>query len=167
MCPVPDAVAQHVDGATLVNLTLQPGQELAPRWTVLGQPQRFRNLRLGGSQEGGELNQVQAVLAVVVMEASAAPAHAAVARRRYRRGPRHERLAGMPGQRRTDEAFEPPFGGVGGHASTSSAVESSSSSAARGSTLGSAAAASRTSSLPVTTSAIKRVRYSRMKSLSR
>ncbi|HIF12283.1 MAG TPA: hypothetical protein EYQ82_04600 [Dehalococcoidia bacterium] len=84
----------------------------------------------------------------------------------------------MTGQDGTDQPFESTFGGVGGHTSTSSArasrssvssKSSSTSSTSSGSSVssGSWAAASRTSSLPVTTSAIRRVRYSLSSSTSR
>ncbi len=51
----------------LADLALQPGQELAPRRAVLVQGQRLGRLGLGGAQEGGELDQIDAVLAVVVV----------------------------------------------------------------------------------------------------
>ena len=42
-----DPVAQHVDGAALDDLALQPGQERTPRRTVLGERERLRGLGLG------------------------------------------------------------------------------------------------------------------------
>ena len=68
-----DSVAQHVDGATLGDLALQPGQERAPRGAAVGQRQRVDGLRLGVAQERRELHQVDAVLAVVVVEVATAP----------------------------------------------------------------------------------------------
>ena len=56
--PVFDSLAEHVDGPAFRDLSLQPGQELAPRRTVLVQIQRSRRLGLGGVEEGGELGQV-------------------------------------------------------------------------------------------------------------
>ena len=115
--PVLDAVAQHVDHAALRNLPLQPRQELAPRRAVLGQVQRGGRLGLGDLQEDGELHQVDAVLAVVVVPITQQPARAAVERGRCtdraRRGPargRPHRLAGHGGD---DQAFEAFFAGVG------------------------------------------------------
>ncbi len=52
VCAVPHAVAQHVDGATLGDLALQPGQELALRRTVRVQSQRVGSFRLGVAQIG-------------------------------------------------------------------------------------------------------------------
>ena len=65
--PVLDAAAQHVDGAALGDLSLQPGEELAPGGAVLGERQRFGGLGPGRAQEGRELGEVDAVLAVVVV----------------------------------------------------------------------------------------------------
>ena len=65
--PVLDAVAQHVDGAALADLALQAGQELAPCRAVLAEVERLGRLGLRLPQEGGELRQVHAVLAVVVL----------------------------------------------------------------------------------------------------
>ena len=79
-----DPVTQHVNGAALANLPLQPSQERAPSRTVLGQRQRVGSLRLRVPQERRELYQVDTVLPVVVVEVPTAPAHAAVARRRIR-----------------------------------------------------------------------------------
>ena len=110
-----EAVAQHVDSAALGNLALEPGQEFAPCRAVLGQPQRCRGLGLGGTQEGRELDQIDAVFPVVVVEVAAAPAHTAVAGGWFGHCARGGRLAGMAGQRGADEAFETAFGGVGGH----------------------------------------------------
>ena len=79
MRAVPEAVAQHVDGAALRDFALQPRQELAPRRTVLVQRQRFGGVRLGGLQECRELDPIDTELAVVVVGIAAAPARAAVA----------------------------------------------------------------------------------------
>ena len=46
--PVPDAIAQHVDGPSLGGLSLQTGQELAPRRAVLAEVQRLCGDGLGG-----------------------------------------------------------------------------------------------------------------------
>ena len=62
-----DAVAQHVDGAAPGDLALQAGQELAPGRPVLVEGEGLGHLGLGLAQEGRELGQVQAVLAVVVL----------------------------------------------------------------------------------------------------
>ena len=108
------AVAQHVDGAALGDLALEPRQELAPRRAVLVQRERFGGLRLRVVQEGGELDAIDAELAVVVVGISAAPADAAVGGACLRNLALLRRIAGMAGQGRADEPFEAAFGGVGG-----------------------------------------------------
>ena len=116
---VADAVAQHVDGAALADLTLKPGQEAAARGTGLGQIERLRRFGLGRAQEGGELGQVDAVFAVVVVEVAAAPSGPGVGSGRLAHGGTRRRVAGMAGQRRADEALEAAFGDVGcGHAAS-------------------------------------------------
>ncbi len=121
MRAVPDAVAQHIDRTALRDLALQPGQELPPRRTVVFERQRFGGLRLRGTQEGGELDAVDAELPVEVAGIAGAPAHAAVAGARLTHTPRLRRVAGMAGQRRADEAFKAVFGSVGGHHPSQSA----------------------------------------------
>ena len=120
MGAVPDAVAQHVDGAALGNLSLQPREKLAPRRSVLGERERFGRLGLGCAQEGRELGEVNAVLTVVVVRIAAGPAHAAVTGGRLRHGAARRGLAGMTAQCGADEAFEAALGRVGRHASISS-----------------------------------------------
>ena len=115
MRPVPDAAAQHVDGAAPGDLSLQPGEELAPGGAILGERQRFGGLGPGRTQEGRELGEVDAVLAVVVVGVPAAPADAAIAGGRLRHRTGRGRVAGAAGQRGADEPFEAAFAGVGGH----------------------------------------------------
>lgn len=52
--------------AAFADLALQPHQELAPRRAVLAEVERVAHLRMRLAQEGRELRQVHAVLAVVV-----------------------------------------------------------------------------------------------------
>ena len=113
MRPVLDASAKHVDGPSLRDLSLQTGQEPAPRRTVLPQVQRFRGIGLGGMEECGELGQVNAVPPVVVPRISAYPAHA-VAGRPLADRVRLRRIAGSARQRLADEALQPLLAGVGG-----------------------------------------------------
>ena len=101
-----DAVAQHVDGATLGDLALEPGQKLAPRGAVLVQRRGLGDLRLGGVQEGGELDAIDAVLAVVVVGTAAGPADPAVSGPRLSNLALLGRIAGMAGQGRADEALK-------------------------------------------------------------
>ena len=79
MCAMGHALAQHVDNTPLRYLPLQPREESAPGRTVLDQGQGVGNLRLGRAHEGGELDQINTILAVVVEIAAARPANAAVA----------------------------------------------------------------------------------------
>ena len=115
MRPVLDAIAEHVDGPALGDFPLQPGQEDTPRRAVLAQVKGTpRCPGLGIVEEGGELRQVYAVLAVVVLRVAAYPSGAVGGRPlACHAGPR--RAAGGPRQRRADEALEALLGGVGGH----------------------------------------------------
>ena len=82
MRPVLDPVAQHVDHAALGDLALQAGQELAPRRAVLAEVERLCDFRLRRLEEGAELGQIHAVLAIVVLGVSVKPARTPVGRRR-------------------------------------------------------------------------------------
>ena len=112
--PVPDAVAQHVDGAALADLPLEPGQEPAARGAGLGQIEGLRCFGLGRVEKGGELSEIDAVFAVVVVEVAAGPTDSAVAGRGLARGGSRKGVAGMAGQGCADEALEAALGGVGG-----------------------------------------------------
>ena len=110
-----DALAQHVNGAAPGYLTLQAGQESAPRGAVLVQTKRVCGLGLGSSEEYEELGEVQAELPIVALWLSAYPtcsiacwslAHHAALRR----------VAGRARQRFADEALQSLLAGVGGHA---------------------------------------------------
>ena len=73
-----DAVAKHVDSSALGYLTLQTGQEPAPCRAVLAQGDRVGRRGLSLFEEGRKLNQVHAVLAVVVLRVTAYPADTVV-----------------------------------------------------------------------------------------
>ena len=181
--PVLDAVAQHVDDAALADLALQAGQELAPRRAVLVEVERLGRLGLGGLQEGAELRQVDAVLAVVVLGLAADPAGRRRSPAARARSPALRRVAGrgrsapcrsgVRGPSRWCRSFmlRPPRGRRRGRRPRPRRLRSASpprrAAPAPRASSGSRAAASRTSSLPVTTSAIRRVRYSRRRSISR
>ncbi len=107
-----DAVAQHVDGAALADLTLQARQELAPRRAVLAEIERLGHLELRLQQEPGELSQVHAVLAVVVVGIAAHPADA-VNGRPLAQISRLQRVAGVARQRRADQPLQTLFRGIG------------------------------------------------------
>ena len=112
---VPDAVSEDVDGAAFGDLALQPGKEPAASGAVFGQSQGRGGFGLGGVQEGAELNQVDAVLTVVVAVVAAGPAYAAVPGGRVADGAIGRRVAGIAGQALTDQAFEAAFGCVRSH----------------------------------------------------
>ncbi len=114
--PVLEPVAQHVDRAALGDLALEPRQELAPRGPVLAEVERLGDLGLRLAQEGRELGEVDAIIAVVVVRIAADPAPAVGGRplaHGVARG--SARIAGRAGQRRADQPLEAAFGGVGGH----------------------------------------------------
>ena len=113
--PVLDPVTQHLDRAALDDLALQPGQERAPRRTVLRERQGLGGLRLGVTQERRELHLIDAVLAVKVVEVAAAPPDSAVTTWWFGHRARDGRIARMPGQSRADQSFQPALGGVCGH----------------------------------------------------
>ena len=98
-----------------VVVDLEPGQELAPRWAVLVRCQRVGVVRLGGVQEGGELNAIDAELTVVIVGSGIAPADATVRKARLCHVAFLGRLAWMAGQRRADKAFETMLRGVSSH----------------------------------------------------
>ena len=80
----------------------------------MAEVKRLDNVGLCIAQEGRELCQVYAVLAVVVVRVAADPACAVggwwlVDHARLRR------ITRMTGQRRADQMFKAAFGGVGGH----------------------------------------------------
>ena len=79
MRAMPDPVAEHVDGAALRDLALEPRKELAPHWSVRVQRQNLGGLRLRGTQERRELRPIDAILAVIVVMAAGTPALTAVA----------------------------------------------------------------------------------------
>ena len=103
-------VAEDLKG--LGNLSLEPGEELAPRRTILGERQRFGGLGLRCAKESGEMNEIDAMLAVVVVGIATNPAHTPVRGERLRNGTARSRLAGMTAQRCADQAFKALFAGV-------------------------------------------------------
>ena len=75
-----EAAAQHFDGAAFGDLALKTRQEAPPGRAVFIQRQGVCGFRLGGPQEGAELHDIDAILAVVIMRVAAAPTHAVVSR---------------------------------------------------------------------------------------
>src|SRR5258708_7791387 len=157
---------QHVDDAALANLGRQPGEELeAVHFLgVVGHGPVLVGLGLGHPEKGEELGHIEGMGAVVVLGAAGEVANARGARCLCH-GAGSDGEAIYTGHVAHDERFEALLAGVGGHTTASSSavsgsmIESVSSSGVLGAaSSGSRIAASRTSSLPVTTSATRRVR---------
>ena len=73
-----DAVAEDGDGAVFGDLALEAGEELVAGGTVFVEAEGGGGVGLGGVEEGAELDEVDAVLAVVVVMVAGGPAYAAV-----------------------------------------------------------------------------------------
>jgi hypothetical protein len=114
--PVLDPMAQHGNGPALRNLSLQPSKKLAAHRAVLVELEGRGRLRLRFAEEGRELGEVDAVLAVVVLGCPAVPTDAvgrgSLAYRSCRVRPGITRRAG---QRRADQPLEAALAGVGRH----------------------------------------------------
>ena len=106
---VPDALAQHVDGASLRDLALQPGYKLAHASAVLVERQRDGGHRLRNVEERGELELVDAELAVVVARTAGAPVDAAIGGLSLLNLADLRWIAGMAGQHRAALVFEAAF----------------------------------------------------------
>ena len=107
--------SQDVDGAAPGYFTLQPCQELLPGRSVFVKGKGGNGVGLGFAQERGELHQINAILAVVIVVIASTPADAAVARRRLADSSRSGRLARVSRQRGADKAFQSCFSRVGSH----------------------------------------------------
>ena len=83
---VPDAVAEDVDRAAFGDLALEASKEPAAVGTVFGQSQGRGGFGLGGVQKRSELDEVDAVLTVVVVVVASGPADATVASRWFANG---------------------------------------------------------------------------------
>src|SRR5689334_9535181 len=100
-------MTQHVDGAALGDLALQSREELAARRAVLAECECLGRLRLRFQQERGELGQVDAVLAVVVLRPATDPAGAVGCRPLVRDASRYRaRITWRAGKRRADQPLE-------------------------------------------------------------
>ena len=110
-----DPVAQDIDGAALADLALEAGEKLAACGAVFVEADSGSGVRLGGVEEGAELDQVDAVLAVVVVMVAGGPADAAVRGRTFPDGAAGRGIARVAGQGLADEPFEAAFGEVGRH----------------------------------------------------
>src|ERR1035437_960727 len=119
MRPVLDAMPKNIDRAALADLPLQAGQELSSCWAVGIQAQRFGDPRLGLDQEGVELSQVHAVLALIVIWVAADPA-GTVSGRPFGNGAGVAAIARCARHGGADQPLESAFAGVAGHTPTSS-----------------------------------------------
>ena len=104
------AVAEDVDGAVFGDLALEAGEELAAGGTVFVEAEGGGGVGLGGVEEGAELDEVDAVLAVVVVVVAGGPAYAAVGAGWFADGAAGGGIAGVAGEGLADEAFEAAFG---------------------------------------------------------
>ena len=104
------AVAEDGDGAVFGDLALEAGEELAAGGTVLVEAEGGGGVGLGGVEEGVELDEVDAVLAVVVVVVAGGPAYAAVSGGWLADGAAGRGVAGVAGEGLADEAFEAAFG---------------------------------------------------------
>lgn len=112
---VPDAVPERVDRAALVDLALKPGQELAAGRAVFVEAQRGGGVGLGGMEETAELDEIDAVLSVVVATVAGRPADAAVSRRGLANRSARGRISGVARQFLADEALKAALGRVRRH----------------------------------------------------
>ena len=150
------AVAQYVDDAAFGDLALKAVEELDALRAIRADAERLDGRWLRGDQEGEKLGQVDGMVAVIVPRVPGG-------------------IAGLVDQRADDERFQAFL------ACQSSRQASSITSASFGSVPSSRSlvpsnagsspdpgiSTSRTSSLPLTTSPIRRVRYSRSSSIWR
>ena len=97
MGAVLDAVAEDVDGAAFGDLALEAGEELAAGGAVLVEAEGGGGVGLGREEEGAELDEVDAVLAVVVVVVAGRPAYAAVGAGGFADGAVCGRVAGVAG----------------------------------------------------------------------
>ena len=94
---------------------METGEKLAARRAVLVEAEGGSGRRLGGVEESTELDQVDAVLSVVVVMVAGRPADAAVRGGTFTYGATGWRIAGVAAESFADEAFEAAFGEVGAH----------------------------------------------------
>ena len=94
----------------LATLALEAGQELAAGGAVFVEAEGRGGVGLGGVEEGAKLDEVYAVLAVVVAVIAGGPAYAAVGAAGFADGAAGGGVAGVAGEGLADEAFEAAFG---------------------------------------------------------
>lgn len=110
-----DAVAQHFNDAPLGHLSLKASQKLVACRAVLLQPEGRGGFGLGGVEKTAELDQVKAMFTVVIVVVAGGPAAAPIGAGRLADGAASGGIARVAGEGLANEAFQAPFGGVGGH----------------------------------------------------
>lgn len=110
--PVLDSLAEHLDGAASVDLSLETGQQFAARRAVVLLLEGRCRFRLGGSQKCPKPKEVDVSAAIVIVAVSGSPARTlppgaglADCRPRWR-------AAGIAGDT-ADQAFKASLGRVG------------------------------------------------------
>src|SRR5690606_38051723 len=98
------------------DLTLEARQELAPCRSLLTEVECIGYIRLCFAKESRKLDEVDAILTIVVSGVAAEPA-GAVGGRSHADGisRRTSWIAGRTGQCRADQSLKASFGSVGGH----------------------------------------------------
>ena len=109
-----ESVAEDVDGSAFGDLALEAREELASDGGVGVDVEAGGGLRLGRVQEGGDLDEVDAVFSVVVAGVAAGPS-GVVVDGAFADCAAWQSVTGGAGECRADEAFESAFGDVGGH----------------------------------------------------
>ena len=112
---VPNAIAEDVDGAAFGNFSLESGKEPAAGGAVFGQSQGRGGFGLGGIQKGSELNDIDAVLTIVVVVVAGGPADATVAGGWFANGATCWRITGIARQDLTNKPLKAAFGCVRSH----------------------------------------------------
>ena len=105
-----DAVAEDIDGAAIGDLALKADEELAAGGAVLVEAEGGGGVGLGGVEEGAELDEVDAVLAVVVVVVAGGPAYAAVGAGGFANRAAGGGIARVAGECLADETLEAAFG---------------------------------------------------------
>ena len=133
MRPVLEAVAEHVDAAAPGDLPLQSRQELAAGGTIDLQRQAIEGIGLGGHQEAAQLNEIDAVVAVVMGGISQQPTGATSHRHTgFGGGMGGHKNIGTAGHGPHDQSLQALFAGVAGHGGASITYPSRRDDAAKG-----------------------------------
>ena len=110
-----DAVAKDVDGASLVYFALQAFEKLMASGAVFAKPEGGGRIGLGCVKESLKLDEVDAVLPVVVVVVAGGPAYSTIGCRRFPDRAPGRRIARITCQCLADQPFKAAFCEVGGH----------------------------------------------------